>query len=229
MRTALLLLALGCTPDPSDTAADADADTDTDSDADTDTDSDTDSDTDTDSGPLADPFADAVVDYGLGEFSGFGEDRLPDIVLGSPEGAGNMGSLDVLSLGEGGWIVLRFDDMTMIDGPGPDLLVFENAFTGWVETGRVAASADGETWHEWPCAAEEEGATGCAGINKVWATSTNGIDPTDPEAAGGDAFDLADLDLEEARYVRITDTGTNPYVGNAGGFDLDAVAVINGS
>jgi hypothetical protein len=47
-------------------------------------------------------------------------------------------------------------------------------------------------------------------------------------AAGGDAFDLADIGLQRARFVRIRDSGENPYEGTAGGFDLDALAVVNG-
>ena len=45
----------------------------------------------------------------------------------------------------------------------------------------------------------------------------------------GDAFDLADLGLSRARYIRIQDTGSNDYAGLTGGFDLDAVAIVNGA
>jgi hypothetical protein len=55
-----------------------------------------------------------------------------------------------------------------------------------------------------------------------------GTDPTDPAAAGGDAFDLADIGVAHARFVRITDSGANTYDGETGGFDLDAIAVVNG-
>lgn len=176
-----------------------------------------------------DPFADAVVSFTPGEAAGFGEEGLPDIVLGGPEGSGG-GSLDVLSLGREGEIVLEFTDIGLVDGEGPDLLVFENPFPGWIETGVVAVSEDGETWHEWTCADEDEvgGFPGCAGVTPVLANSDNGIDATDPAAAGGDAFDLADLGVERARYVRIRDTGSNSYEGTSGGFDLDAVAVVHG-
>ena len=182
------------------------------------------------SDPGPDPFADTVVSFTPGDSAGYGEDGYPDVVLGAPEGGGEMGSLDVLSLGDGGEIVLGFDDIGLVDGEGPDLLVFENPFSGWIETGAVAVSQDGETWHEWPCDETDDagGFPGCAGVEQVWASSTNGIDPTDPDVAGGDAFDLADLGLSSARYVRIRDTGANAYDGIAGGFDLDAIAVVNG-
>ncbi|MCK6503628.1 cell surface protein [Myxococcota bacterium] len=182
----------------------------------------------TDPGP--DPFADLLVSFSPGAGAGYGQDQLPDVVLGSPEGGGESGSLDVLSLGELGEIVLSFDDIGIVDGEGPDLLVFENPFPGWVETGVVAASEDGVEWHEWPCDPDDvEGEyPGCAGVGLVWAASGNGVDPTDPEAAGGDAFDLALLGLSRARFVRIRDTGANSYDGVAGGFDLDAIAIVNG-
>ena len=45
------------------------------------------------------------------------------MVLGPPESPGNGGgSLDVLSLGREGEIVLAFDDIGLIDGEGPDEL-----------------------------------------------------------------------------------------------------------
>lgn len=177
-----------------------------------------------------DPFADAVVSFTPGAGAGFGQDGYPDIVLGSPEGAGTLGSTDVLSLGEQGEIVLELTDIGLVDGDGVDLLVFENPFPGWYERGTVAASEDGVTWHEWPCDPDDAdgGYPGCAGVALVYANSANGIDPTDPETAGGDAFDLADLGLSRARYVRIVDAGTSTYDGEAGGFDLDALAVVNG-
>ena len=185
-------------------------------------------DPDVDPGP--DPFADAVVSFVPGPGAGFGADLFPDVVLGPPTGAGNAGSLDVLSFGDGGEIVLAFDDIGLVDGDGPDLLVFENPFVGWYETAVVAVSQDGETWHEWPCDAvdEENLYPGCAGVGLVWTHPDNGIDPTDPETAGGDAFDLAELGIERAQYVRIRDSGFNTYDGTAGGFDLDAIAVVNG-
>jgi hypothetical protein len=180
----------------------------------------------------ADPFADAVVSFEPGPDAGFGSESYPDIVLGSPEGRGpGAGSLHVLSLGEGGSIVLEFMDLGIVDGPGADVLVFENPFSGWIETAFVEASVDGETWYAWPCEPEntEEDFPGCAGVNSVYATSELLIDPTDPVQAGGDAFDLAEIGLENAHFVRITDSGFNAfaYGGTTGGFDLDAVVAAN--
>ena len=66
-------------------------------------------------------------------------------------------------------------------------------------------------------------------MNQVYATSEFLVDPTDPLVAGGDAFDLAEIGVAEARFVRITDSGYNAlgYGGETGGFDLDAVGAAN--
>jgi len=188
-----------------------------------------------DAGPppvVIDPedYAKKVSSYTPGDNAGFGQDQYPDIVMGPPTGNGNgAGSLDVLSLGKNGSIVLDFE-YDILDGEGPDLIVFENAFVGFVETGFVAVSSDGIQWFEWPCHPSKElGYPNCAGVHPVIANATNGVDPTDPKTAGGDAFDLADLGVTSARYVRVRDSGSNMYAGSSGGFDLDAVAIVHRS
>jgi hypothetical protein len=185
---------------------------------------------------LSDPYADEVVSFAPGESAGFGQDRFPGVVLGAPVGVGpDNGSLDVLSLGRAGSITLRFTDVGVVDGPGVDLLVFENAFTfpsgsTFAETGVVSVSEDGANWRAFKCAATDvdAGYPGCAGVRTVQANPANGVSATDPAVAGGDSFDLAIVGLARARYVRITDSGANGYGGTSGGFDLDAVAVVNG-
>lgn len=182
---------------------------------------------------LPPPFANRVVSFTPGPGAGFGQDKMSGIVLGPPQGAGSdAGSLDVLSLGKSGEIILAFDGMQIVDGPGPDFIVFENPFPGWQETGVVAVSADGVTWHEWPCAWDDAAHDfpGCAGVRAVLSNSQNGVDPTDPLRAGGDAFDLADVTMTSARFVRIRDSGHNApdqYQPPAAGFDLDAVSVVH--
>src|SRR5438309_1685943 len=72
-----------------------------------------------DGGPLpghvTDPFADRVVSFNPGAHAGFGQDGLPGVVLGPPRGGGDgMGSLDVLSLGREGTLVLEFIDIGVV-------------------------------------------------------------------------------------------------------------------
>jgi hypothetical protein len=87
-------------------------------------------------------------------------------------------------------------------------------------------SDDGHSFVGFPCTASAPPFGSCAGWHPVYANpDKNSIDPTDPAVAGGDAFDLADLGVSHARYVRITDrvdiTGLN------GSFDLDAVSIVH--
>ncbi len=182
------------------------------------------------------PYAVAIVAHEPGPGAGFGTDRLPDVVLGPPRGAGlASGSTDVLSLGTGGAITVELG-VDAVDGPGADLVVFENAFhiggsaaNVYVEPARVEVSADGVRWTAFPCAADAAPHRGCAGLSPVLANvDTNDLDPRDPGAAGGDAFDLAAVGVARARFVRITDAGGGRMDGaGTDGFDLDAVAVVH--
>lgn len=180
----------------------------------------------------SDPYIDCIESFAPRDAT-FGQDHMPGVVLGPPvPGPPGMGGLDVLSLGCGGEITLFFDDPAIFDGPGPDFLVFENPLatgdTAFIEPARVLASPDGETWYPFPCDPAGD-APGCAGVNPVHPHA----DWSDPMAAGGDAFDLADLGLESARYIRIIDVGEAHYghrlwCGNSsGGFDLDAIAALH--
>jgi hypothetical protein len=188
---------------------------------------------DADAAPSApDPFADRVVSFTPGATAGFGQDQLPDVVLGPPQGAGSSaGSIDVLSLGDGGCIVLEFTDVEAVDRDGIDLLVFENSWGGYFEPGIVSVSTDGATWATFACATEdsEGGFPGCAGTHPVFSSPDNGISATDPSVAGGDGYDLLDVGLGSARFVRVCDAAVQYFSGVSGGFDLDAVAVVNGA
>jgi hypothetical protein len=141
-----------------------------------------------------------------------------------------MGSTDVVSIGDGGYVAVGFAGNFIVDGPGPDFLVFENPFDiggdptqPYAEVGTVAVSQDGTTWISFPCTATSYPYGTCAGWHPVFANpDQNNIDPTDPAVAGGDPFDLADLGLAWARYVRVTD---RPGDGNV--FDLDAMAIVH--
>jgi hypothetical protein len=175
-----------------------------------------------------------VIAHSFGPGQNVGQDLFPAPILGPPRGAGCcQGSLDVVSLGNGGAVTLEFANNAIVDGPGPDFIVFENAFHPggdvtqvFAELGTVEVSSDGVTFVAFACTAVEAPYGGCAGWHPVHANAdTNGIDPLDPATAGGDPFDLADIGVKSARYVRITDrpdlTGFN------GVFDLDAVGIVH--
>ena len=183
------------------------------------------------------PYASEVVSFVPGEGAGFGENAMPDVVLGPPEGKGERAaSLDVLSLGAGGLIVLGFGDQMIVDGPGPDFVVFENAFYAdgdpeqvFAELAEVSVSEDGETWVSFACDFTPDDAppyTGCAGWTPTLEYDALEHPTLSLEVTGGDAFDLAEVGVSQARYVRIRDlwgVGATP----SQGFDLDAVGVLN--
>lgn len=147
-----------------------------------------------------DPYADIVDTLTLGGGAGFGT---PELMLGAPVGSGPfVGSLDVVSLGTGGSVILEFSDNVIVDGPGVDFTVFENTFllqsggtTGipFSEPGRVSVSQDKQTWHVFACAFESSGNgpywTGCAG---VYPTLSTPIFPT-PHPSIPTDFPIEDL------------------------------------
>jgi hypothetical protein len=207
---------------------------------------------------VAEPFADRVVSYAIGTGGGAREADLPGVVLGPPRGAGAFqGSTDTFSLGLGGQIVLEFTDNVVVDRPGADLTVFENAFLvrgtttepPYAEPGTVSVSADGAHWATFPCALDAPPYyPGCAGVYPVFANagdpgapsplvpSTTPIEdlvgvPVDsfapPPGSGGDSFDLAAVGLHAIRFVRIDGGPIEQRLGGLSGFDLDAVAGVH--
>jgi len=212
----------------------------------------------------SDPYADEVVETNFGYGAGFGQDQLPDILLGCPKGGGEwQGSLDVVSLGQGGSITLGFTNNLIVNEPGPDFIVFENGFcisgdchNMWNETMIVQVSQDGKEWIEFPFDytppnySDPDSFWNIAGSRPVYANcDENSIDPTDPQQAGGDAFDLDDVELDYISFIKVIDTGhpnhpetlvsdmngdtvddSGKHSGNCGsscGADLDTITAAN--
>lgn len=199
----------------------------------------------------ADRFITTVVSFTPTTCTGFGQSAMPGIVEGPPVGGGtDHGSTDVVSLGSGGSIVVSFAPNAIVDGPGPDFIVFENPFwiagdpsNPYAEPGEVSVSDDGESWTPFPCTPtvdpEAKDGTGvappygtCGGWQIVYSAPGNGISPVDPAVAGGLALDLADVGMTHARYIKIVDKtqencpAEDPKP-NTNGFDLDAIAIVN--
>lgn len=183
-----------------------------------------------------DVWLDVVREFVPGAFAGFGQENLPWVVLGPPvPGGPTQGSTDVVSLGDGGRIEVSFRDNVVFDGPGDDLVIFENPFHIGSETGElfteyayVEVSLDGSAWTRFPV--DPVTGEGLAGGNAVLP------DAVDPLAAdtGGDRFDIGVLGLAFVRHVRLIDAGSEiEDVGNQvppanqGGFDLDAAAALH--
>lgn len=178
----------------------------------------------------------SVVSYTQAEGGGYGSDKLPTVVQGPPHGAGCCaGSTDVVSLGNGGEIVVGFD-VDVVDRPGADFVVFENPFfvvasdpsSVFAEPGDVSVSEDGTTWTTFPCSSQSYPYEGCAGWHPVLATVDDPPRVDQPEAAGGDAFDLSTIGVARIRFVRIRDMNARrPACCGTAGFDLDAVAALH--
>jgi hypothetical protein len=210
-------------------------------------------------GPVDPVAADVVIAAPGATGEGFGDPA--NAVNGVRGGGPNMGSLDVYSLGygENAELVLAWSGHSVANGPGADFAVFENGFllagaagAYFMDLAVVSVSRDGETWVELPhdyVALDESRYSfdpadweGFAGRWPVLLNDdTNPADPFDPQAAGGDTFDLDVLDHEgEAgvirregfRYLRLSaaPTRTNPDTGAAyprdptsNGPDIDGV------
>lgn len=176
----------------------------------------------------------AVYSYQFGNSQTFGQEAqyFPANVLGaltSPVAPTIPASdpTQVVSLGKGGYIALAFDP-PIVNGPGADFIVFENAFyygpgntAIYDEWMMVSVSNDGENWTDLPY-----NTTTGEGMAGRTPTAAFGADYTDPATAGGDAYDLALTGLDTVRYVKVTDA-TQYQGADRQSADLDGVAAVH--
>jgi hypothetical protein len=141
---------------------------------------------------------------------------------------------EIQSLGMGGEIIVGFKNKLLINGPGADFTIFENAFINpinngyFAEPGKIAVSRDGITYYVFKY--DSTNLKGLAGISPTFSDK----DPFNPSESGGDAFDLSDVGIDTITYIKITDftsiittlSDTNKFWNPEfilSGFDLDAV------
>lgn len=157
---------------------------------------------------------------------------------------------EVVSLGDGGVITLTFDQ-PIVNNEGYDFAVFENGFqvgfSYYLELAHVEVSQNGTDFVRF--AGESLSDT---------SFQTDNFGYTDPQkisnlagkhqAPYGTLFDLEEVGLEEVNYIRLIDVvgSVNDSFGSrdskgriindpfptpfaSGGFDLDAVAIVNGA
>jgi len=156
---------------------------------------------------------------------------------------------DTASLGNGGRLTVGFD-APIVDGDGPDFVIFENGFSDqFLELAFVEVSTDGHTFVRFPTQAL--GMTPVSGYGTLDAGTVSGVAGR-YRAGVGTTFDLALLrfdpdvragrvDLDRITRVRVVDIvgdgatsdsfgapiyDPTPTYGTAG-FDLEAVGVIN--
>ncbi len=139
----------------------------------------------------------------------------------------------LLSLGNGGVLVLEVVGGYVTDEDGPDFVIFGDQFVyktakglaTWAETAQVSVADVDEpsAYRTFPCDSTNPPYTGCAGVNPVRYSASMPL--TD---VGGDLFDLSTVGLSRIRFIRIEDTGENPsFSEGTEGFDLDAVGLIH--
>lgn len=184
-----------------------------------------------------------IEDPSLG-YASFGDDA---IATGPASGT----TTSVVSLGDGGTATLTFAT-TIINGEGPDFAVFENGLSHtFLELGFVEVSSDGETFVRFPAISEVQTDTQIGGFGSVDCRYIHNF-AGKYKVGYGTPFDLEDLtdsagiDINAVTHIRIVDvTGSidpayatydsqgtivnnlHPTPFETGGFDLDAVGVIN--
>lgn len=157
----------------------------------------------------------------------------------------------VVSLGDGGTATLTFD-RPIKNGQGPDFCVFENAFNdSFLELAHVEVSSDGLRFVRFPSISLTQTETQIGPFGALDPTKIHNLAGKYRQGFGT-PFDLEDLidssgiDINYITHVRIVDVvgsidqnfGSTDSQGNmindlfptpffSGGFDLDAVGVIN--
>jgi hypothetical protein len=170
---------------------------------------------------------------------------------GAADAALGKADLNVVSLGDAGYATMFFE-VALRDGAGADFVIFENSFNDdFIELAHVEASSDGEHFVRFPSVSltstiEQLGTFGTIDATKIHnlAGKYRGL--------YGVPFDLAELsfddqiNLENITHIRVIDVvgsinsayATFDSQGNvindpfptpfpSGGFDLDAIGVIN--
>lgn len=148
-----------------------------------------------------DPWTDAVVSFTDGMPTATSATN-PWGVVGKPDYRGKDDAEDeeaYRALGHGGTLVLEFIDNVLVDGPGPDLVIFEIGPA--VEPTDVEISEDGQTWVK----------VGQAGGSKSTLDISQFVKP-----------------VQRFRFVKLTDAKAGLSSGTQWpGADIDAVGALN--
>jgi len=190
-----------------------------------------------------------ISDPSLGMAS-FGPDLT--VALGRPGG-----TMDVVSLGDGGSATLTFDS-PICNGPGSDFAVFENGLVNaqdssicFLELAFVEVSSDGENFFPFPAVSKVQDTMQVGSFDCIHASLIHNL-AGKYQVMYGTPFDLDEvednprLDKNKVTHVRLIDVVGNidpeyatydseghpvndpwPTGFNSCGFDLDAVGVIH--
>lgn len=157
----------------------------------------------------------------------------------------------VVSLGDGGSAIITFN-FAIFNGPGPDFAIFENAFLDdYLELAHVEVSSDGINYYRFPSTSLTDTSIQVATYGLIDATKIHNL-AGKYRAYYGTPFDLQELagipqlDINNISNIKIIDVvgsiddqyatrdADNKIINDpwptgfeSGGFDLDAVGVIN--
>lgn len=170
------------------------------------------------------------------------EPGVTDGVYGAPHGAGTRGQnadpTDLATLPNGASLVVELDGIELVDGPGADLVVFENPFEvgrglhRWMEPGTLVLRS-GQSRQPVPTVVDDtvpadvsgdpaRYRAGVFGVVPVRANPDRGDHVPGHAGAGGDPFDLADVALPSADAFELVD-----IEGDGFSPDVDAVALVH--
>lgn len=179
---------------------------------------------------------------------------IPAVLASAGSNANATGAADgsgIVSLGDGGNAILTFAK-PITNGSGADFAVFENGFSDtFLELAFVEASSDGINFFRFPAVSNTQTSLQVGSFGALDATKLNNL-AGKYRANYGTPFDISDLpdnallDKTKITHIKVIDVvGTinptyasydsvgnivnDPYSTNfaSGGFDLDAVGVIN--
>lgn len=178
------------------------------------------------------------------------EPSLGDATYGIAADAFGKADLGVVSLGDGGSFTYHFQ-IPLIDGPGPDFVVFENSFSDdFLELAHVEVSNDGKNFVEFQSVSETPSESQIGGFGTLDAVKIHNL-AGKYRGMFGVPFDLNELThtgihVQKIHYVRLTDVVGSidsryatfdsrgvvindpwPTPFPSSGFDLDALGIIH--
>jgi hypothetical protein len=178
---------------------------------------------------------------GIGQTAGQAPEYFPKNIFGLPDTSARenipvSAPTSVCSFGYLGEIIVGWKDAILIDGEGKDFTIFENPFyygsnneRTFAEPATVSVSKDGITYVTFPV--DSLSLEGFAGVTPVKGNAS----PFDPTQSGGDSFDLADINIDSIRFIKISDAAniildntSHPFFDpTVSGFDLDALVGLH--
>ncbi len=170
--------------------------------------------------------------------------------FGTENNATGVANNSVVSLGDGGYAILSFDQ-PIKNHQGFDFAIFENSFSNnFLELAFVEVSSDGENYVRFPAISNTQSTEQINGFGTLDATYIHNFAGKYRQGFGT-PFDLSDLqdstniDLQNIQFIKIVDVvgcidngfanydSENKIINDpyptpfaTGGFDLDAVAIL---